>query len=205
MNIAVWLVSLFTPTADEEAIVGDLLEEFSHVASERGALQARWWLWRQTLRTIGELAVGGFRSAPWTISAVVCGAFLLRWLVSRLTNGPISGGISSALDKCGLNDPEAYVFWLTTSMLVVRLFVNLATGVLVAVIAKGREMTATIGLGLLGIALAIQAHLMTVAKTGDTGVWFTLPHTVAFSFAIVAAGAAVRTYRSGASTRRAIT
>jgi hypothetical protein len=90
-------------------------------------------------------------------------------------------------------------------MLTVRLVVNAFFGVLVAVAAKGREMVATIALGFLGVALAIQATWLTVARTEDHGVLWTLPHTFAFSMSIVAAGAAVRTYRARARTRLPVT
>jgi hypothetical protein len=85
-------------------------------------------------------------------------------------------------------------------MLIVRLVVNTLVGGLVAVVARGREMTATITLGLAGDILAIHAALLTVAKTGDHGVLWTLPHTFAFSIAIVAAGAIVRMRRSAGTT-----
>jgi hypothetical protein len=206
-RIAVWLVSLFTPVGDVESIQGDLLEEFSQVASEKGIASARRWYWRQTVRTTAHLVGAGFRTAPWTITVVVAAGFLLRWSVSWLSDPAINRAIDAALDRYRLyeHDPQAYIFWLTSSMLVVRLIVNALIGVLVAVVAKGREMTATMTLGLIGVVLAIQAALLTVAKTGDFGVLWTLPHTFAFSIMIVVAGATVRTYRSAATSRRAVT
>ena len=204
---AVWLVTLFSPAADEESIPGDLFEEFSHLASEKGIAYARRWYWRQTVRSIPYLFAAGFRTAPWTITAIVTGAFLLRWLVSVSSNPTINGAIDSVLSKYRIyeHDPQAYVFWLTSSMLTVRLILNALVGALVAVAAKGREMTATMTLGLVGIVLATHATVLTVAKTGDYGVVWTLPHTFAFSIAIVVAGAIVRTYRARAATLRAVT
>jgi hypothetical protein len=205
-RFAAWLVTLLAPAGDVESIPGDLLEEFSYVASEKGTVCARRWYWRQTVTTIAHLVGTGFRTAPWTITAVVAGGFLLRWFVSRLSDPAISGAIDAALGRCGIyeNDPEAYIFWLTSSMLVVRFIVNALIGVLVAVVAKGRELTATMTLGLVGVTLAIHAALLTVVETGDYGVLWTLPHIFAFSIAIVVAGAIVRTYRSAARTRRAV-
>lgn len=206
-RIAVWLVSLFTPVGDVESIQGDLLEEFSQVASENGVASARRWYWRQTVRTTAHLLGAGFRTAPWTITAVVTGGFLLRWFVSWLSDPAMNRGIDAALDRYRLYEysPQAYVFWLTGSMLVVRLILNALIGFLVAVVAKGREMAATMTLGLIGSVLAIQAALLTVGRTGDFGVLWTLPHTFAFSMTIVVAGATVRTYRSAAINRRAVT
>jgi len=34
-RIAVWLISLFAPAEEAESILGDLLEEFSHLALKR--------------------------------------------------------------------------------------------------------------------------------------------------------------------------
>lgn len=205
--IAVWLVTLFTPAGEAESILGDLLEEFSHLASKSGVALARRWYWRQTVKTIAHLVGAGFRTAPWTITAAVVGGFLLRWFVSRLSDPAINGAIGAVLDRYRVHehDPEAYIFWLTSSMLIVRLVVNTLVGVFVAVVANGREMTATMTLGLVGDALAIHAALLTVAKTGDHGVLWTLPHTFAFSIAIVVAGALVRTRRSAATTRPSAT
>jgi hypothetical protein len=42
-RIAVWLVNLFTPAEEAESILGDLLEEFSHLASKSGVAFARSW------------------------------------------------------------------------------------------------------------------------------------------------------------------
>ena len=89
-------------------------------------------------------------------------------------------------------------------VLTVRLVLNALVGALIAVAVKGREMTATMTLALLGMLLAIQATLTTAAKTGDYGMAWTLPHTFAFSIAIVAAGAIVRTYRARATTPPAV-
>jgi hypothetical protein len=201
-RVAVCLLTLFTPAGEAESIPGDLLEEFSQIASRSGVAFARRWYWRQAVTTIAYLIAAGFRTAPWTIAAAVVGGFLLRWLVSRLSNPAINGAIDAVLDRYLVHgqDPHAYIFWLTSSMLIVRLVVNTLVGGLVAVVARGREMTATITLGLAGDILAIHAALLTVAKTGDHGVLWTLPHTFAFSIAIVAAGAFVRMRRSAGTT-----
>jgi hypothetical protein len=206
-RIAVWLVTLFTPAGYVESIQGDLLEEFSQLASGKGLACARRWYWRQTVSTTAHLVSAGFRTAPWTITSVVIGGFLLRWLVSWLSSPAINEALHAALDRYLVyeRDPQAYLFCLTSSMLAVRLILNALIGVFVAVAAKGREMAATMSLGLVSVVLAIQAALLTVSKTGDFGVLRTLPHTFAFSIAIVVAGAAVRTYRSTGTSQRAVT
>jgi hypothetical protein len=40
-RIAVWLVNLFTPAEQAESIPGDLLEEYSRLASKSGVAFAR--------------------------------------------------------------------------------------------------------------------------------------------------------------------
>jgi hypothetical protein len=154
-RMAVWLVTLFSPAGDAESIPGDLLEEFSRLASDEGIDYARLWYWRQAVRTIPYLVAAGFRTAPWTIAAVVTGGFLLRWFVSASSNAAINGAVDAALSRYE-HDRYAYLFWLTSSMLAVRLVLNVLVGVLVAVAAKGREMTAAMILGLAGMVLAIR-------------------------------------------------
>ncbi len=51
-RIAVWLVDLFTPDKQAESIPGDLLEEFSDLASKSGVAFARRWYWRHSVKTI---------------------------------------------------------------------------------------------------------------------------------------------------------
>ena len=42
-RFAVWLVNLFTPCEQSDSILGDLLEEFSGLASKSGMAFARRW------------------------------------------------------------------------------------------------------------------------------------------------------------------
>lgn len=196
-RLAAWLVTLFTPAGRAESIVGDLLEEFSQLVSKSGSVFARRWYWQQAWKTIVYLMWVGFRSAPWTIIGIAVGGFLLRWFVSRWSHPAFEGAIETVLERYQVYErsPDAYIFWLTHIFLVERLVVHTLTGVIVAIVAKGREMTATIALGLLGDILAVQATWMTVARTGDHGVLATLPWSLAFSIAVVVGGAIVRMLR----------
>jgi hypothetical protein len=63
-RVATYLVNLFIPAEEAELILGDLLEEYSHLRSESGIAFARRWYWRQTLKTIANLTVAGYRAAP---------------------------------------------------------------------------------------------------------------------------------------------
>ena len=63
-RLAVWLVNLFTVPDNAEAIMGDLLEEFSQIAHQAGVVFARRWYWRQALKTIVHLIFTAYRTAP---------------------------------------------------------------------------------------------------------------------------------------------
>jgi hypothetical protein len=76
-RIASWLVELFAPTEHAESILGDLLEEFSDLASKSGLASAHRWYWRQSAKTIVHLFGTGLRIAPWSIVGIVLGGFLL--------------------------------------------------------------------------------------------------------------------------------
>jgi hypothetical protein len=82
--IAVWLIRLFAFAEGAESILGDLLEEFSLLASKSGVSTARNWYWRQTIKTVPRLAGFAFRTAPWAIVTAVVGGLVLRFLVGRL-------------------------------------------------------------------------------------------------------------------------
>lgn len=196
-RVATQLVQLFTPSGEAESILGDLTEEFSALALKWGAAHARRWYWRQTLKTIVHLTICGFRTAPWTIAAIVIGGFLLRWYLSWLSNSAIESAIETVLGKylAYEQNPSAYIFWLTRSMLVERFIVNLLIGGGVAIAARDREMTAAMALSLVSSILAIQSTLMTLARTGDQGILWTLPWSFAFSVAVVMGGAIVRARR----------
>jgi len=59
-SYALWLINLFACSEDSESLVGDMQEEFSHIASTAGVAPARRWFWRQTLATIPYLFIRGF-------------------------------------------------------------------------------------------------------------------------------------------------
>jgi hypothetical protein len=111
---AVWLVNLFTPAEEAESIQGDLLEEFSHIASKAGVAAARSWYWRQTVKTVAYLSVTGFRIAPWSSAAAVVGGFLLLGFVSKWCEL----GIFAVLHRYRVFDHyfKVYVFVATDGM-----------------------------------------------------------------------------------------
>ena len=55
-RFASWLIAVSLPTADGDAITGDLLEEFrEYIVPNRGLLVARWWYRWQVARSLAPL------------------------------------------------------------------------------------------------------------------------------------------------------
>jgi len=54
-RVADWLLFLFVSKGHAPPILGDLREEFSAVASQRGMYSARLWYWRQVAKTVPHL------------------------------------------------------------------------------------------------------------------------------------------------------
>ena len=196
-RIATWLVNLFTPAEEGESIRGDLLEEFSHLASKSGVAFARSWYWRQTVKTIAHLVGAGFRAAPWSTTTAVVGGYLLLPFGFRLEER----AIFSVLERYQVPDLHfgAYVFFATDGLNIGHVILSMIVGCIVALAAKGREMVATTMLSLVLCAMAGAAVLVSVARGQDFLLWM-LPWQFACWVAIVIGGAIVRRRRSASTT-----
>jgi hypothetical protein len=192
-RLATWLVNLFAST-EEESILGDLLEEYSDLASKSGVAFARRWYWRQTMKTIAHLADTGFRVAPWSTAAAVAGGFLLHRFVSGLPDKVLSAVTDRYLMYWSTHF-KAYI-WMLNGMLIEHLVLSMFVGCVVALAAKGREMIATMTLALVPCAL-MGGALIWVATHRPLDVAWML-WLFADPFAIVVGGAIVRTRRSAA-------
>jgi hypothetical protein len=192
-RLATWLVDLFAST-EEESILGDLLEEYSDLASKSGVAFARRWYWRQTMKTIAHLADTGFRVAPWSTAAAVAGGFLLHRFVSGLPDKVLSAVTDRYLMYWSTHF-KAYI-WMLNGMLIEHLVLSMFVGCVVALAAKGREMIATMTLALVPCAL-MGGALIWVATHRPLDVAWML-WLFADPFAIVVGGAIVRTRRSAA-------
>jgi hypothetical protein len=195
-RIASWLVSLFSPAEEAETILGDLLEEFSQLASRSGSAFARSWYWRQAVKTIAHLFVSGFRDAPWSTAAAVVGGFFLHGFVSGLPGKVLSALTDRYLFYWSAHF-QAYM-WVLNGMPIAHLALSMFVGCIVALVARGREMVATITLALVFSAM-IGAAAVWVALHQPLGVRWML-WSCADSFAIVVGGAIVRTSRSVSAT-----
>jgi vacuolar-type H+-ATPase subunit I/STV1 len=205
--IASWLVELFAPAEHAESILGDLLEEFSDLVSKSGLASARSWYWQQSAKTAVHLFGAGFRTAPWSIVAIVLGGYLLlAFGASRpWVEDAIVGVIQFRRHHVTPYYPnlETYLFWLNTSILIGRLLMSLFIGCFVAAVAKGREIVATMTLGFIWMAMVVKAILVLVTRHWPEQA-FLLPFLVdqfCSSSLIVMGGIIVRESRSAMSRR----
>lgn len=184
-------------------ISGDLLEEFSQFASKSGAADARSWYWRQTAKSIAHLTAAGFRVAPFSTAAVIVGGFLLRHFVSLLPER----AIFAILDRYRVFDHHfnAYVFFATDEIAMGHVIASMFVGCVVAGLAKGREMVATMTLGLVLCAMVVASMLLLEARGNEVTTWVWLPWETADWLAIVVGGVMVRTLRPSAPTQHRTT
>lgn len=199
-RIAVWLLNLFALADESESILGDLLEEFSLLASKSGVAFARRWYWRQTIRTVPQLARAGVRTAPWLTGAAIVGGFCLRKLIAPLVEPAIFAGLEryQAFFEYHLN---TYMFLASTGIDIGHIVTFLFIGFVVALAARRNEMVATIALALFWAALSVVGSIIGVTRTGNDALLWRLTWYFADSFALVIAGAIVRTHRLAAPSR----
>jgi hypothetical protein len=198
-RLAMWLLTLFALDDAAEHILGDLLEEFTRLASKSGVPFARRWYWRQTLKTVFQLAALAFRTAPWLTTAAVAGGVFLRKLVARR----VEPTIFAVLERYQVYQHHfsAYVFFASTGIDIGHLITFLLIGFVVAFVARGREMVATMSLGFLWGALTVASFPAVVMQSGYGTALSRVMVYFADSLAIVIAGMIVRTHRLGAAAR----
>lgn len=159
--LATWLIELFDSDWRAEAISGDLLEEFSGLAAKSEVAYARRWYWRQSIKTVVDLMAAGFRTAPWLIAGTVIAGYLLLWwslaysLPETLIVAVLDLRRHHVIPYYTQHEMDAHVFWLNTGVMIGNLLVPLFVGCIVAVVAKAREMVATLALSVLLFAMDI--------------------------------------------------
>ena len=198
-RLAVWLLTLFALDDEAESILGDLLEEFTLLASSSGVSFARRWYWRQTLKTVYEVADHGFRTAPWSTMVAVLGGFSIRGVVA----GRVEPAILSVLERYQVyqHHLSMYMFFASTGIDIGHFITFLFVGFVVAFVAKGREMVATMSLGLFWGALTVASFPAVVMQSGYGTALSRVMVYFADSLAIVIAGMIVRTHRLRAAGR----
>jgi hypothetical protein len=204
-RVATWLVDLFTPGEHAESIPGDLLEEFSDLASKSGVASACRWYWRQTAKTIALLIGTGFRVAPWSIVGSVLGGYLLLALGASLPEQVIVAVLHlrrhHVTPYYTWPQAQSYLFWLNSGIWIGRLLMPLFIGCIVAAAAKGREMVATMTLVLVWGAMTGAGILVSATRHWPEYA-FQLPFWVAqfgSSSMIVMGGVIIRESRSARS------
>ena len=193
---AIWLTSLFAVAEERESILGDLLEEFSLLASKSGVPAARKWYWRQTIKTVPRIAGLALRSAPWMTFTAVVGGLVLRFLVGRLV-GYVTFAV---LHRYGVffEHHHSTVYLLFN---VEHLITFLLIGLIIAFVAREREIVVTAILAFVFGASVVVGSAYGVVRYGiDPGFW-RLTCYLADLFVIVVAGAIVRTHRSTPKSR----
>jgi hypothetical protein len=150
-SIAAWLVSLFGSADQAESILGDLEEEFSEIASKSAAVSARGWYWRQSLKTIAQLAGAGVRNAPWPLAGLVLAGFLLQWFSTGLPERVIVAILRTQRPYSNLHY-DFYISFLTYGFPIAGDIQSILLGCFVAAFARQREVIATTALSFFGIA-----------------------------------------------------
>jgi hypothetical protein len=198
-RIAVWLLNLFAFAEEAESILGDLLEEFSLLASKSGVAFARRWYWLQTIKTVPQLAGVGVRTAPWLTGAAVVGGFLLR----RLVGPVVEPAIFVVLERYQVFEHHfsTYMFFASTGIDIGHIITFLFIGFVVALATRRNEMIITLTLALIYGAMAVVGSVYAVTRTGNDALLWRPTWYFADSFAIVIAGAIVRTHRLAAASR----
>ena len=194
-RLASWLLNLFTPPDGEESILGDLLEEFSLLASESGVAFARRWYRRQAVKTIVHLFGTAFLVAPWSTTAAALGGLLLYKFVSGLPNKLLSAVTDKYLFYWSAHF-QTYL-WMLKGMLVAHIILGLFVGCMVALVAKGREMVATMTIALVPFASIGVAWVWVAMHGRIMGIAWML-WSCADPCAVILGGAIVRMLRSGA-------
>jgi hypothetical protein len=137
-RLATWIVTLFAPTKEAEAIVGDLHEEFTSLVGREGARTARWWYWRHSVWTVGHLAVGPFRTKPWPTIGIGVAGLLSSFVIGSMMN---VGALAIVVRYPVYDYIPAALFWQLSGMLPL-----VVTGFVAARLARNQPMTAVLSI-----------------------------------------------------------
>jgi hypothetical protein len=195
--VASWLVSLFA-SAKDETLQGDLLEEFSQLASNSGASVAQRWYWRQTLQSVVHLFLSEFRAAPWSTVAIVVAGFFLSKILFPLPEK----AIFAVIEKYRIFDHhfDLYVFFASDGIAISHVITSMLVGCSVALAARRKEMIATGALALMFCGMTAIASLVWIARGNTSMLWSILPWNFADWIAMLVGAAFIRSRRSASRT-----
>ncbi|SRR5882762_5205004 len=205
-RIAVWLVGLFI-VEEQTGMQPQILEErFSDMASGCGTGRASRWYWSQSVKTIAGLAGRGFRTAPWLIViTTLSGALLLQFVTGNLQRvimefiSLLNHYVTSNYDS---KHVASRIFWMYYTVFVGSLLLSLIIGSFVAMVAKRREMIATMTLSFVSLIMTVTTFWTLVARHAPVDpVLFPriMVKQLSASFLIVIGGIIVRELRSAAA------
>jgi hypothetical protein len=149
--IAIWLIDLLVPEEQKESVKGDLLEEFSDLATKCGESSARSWYWRNSAKTIARLM---FRT-PWVVAVAVFGAFFAVIAVAGFFAVPRLTRLYVAPHVPPTELATYFVISSCTGTLAL-----LVASVIVAMLARGKEAIATVLLGLTFLLVFVAADVI---------------------------------------------
>lgn len=194
-RIAEWLTGVFLPADVDEAVLGDLMEEFAAVTVSSGAPQARAWYRRQTVTTILRAGPNAFRAAPLTMLTTVLGGIWLLGFTTRLS----TRAMQQFLDAVRLYevDPSAYLFWLKFPLEIGRVAICILLGSLVALVARRYELPAAVSLAIAQLAMFFAGAITLIAYDRQWHDWFVAmaPWNILCAIATVAGAVIVRKCR----------
>jgi hypothetical protein len=153
-RLASWLLGLFLSDDLATPIAGDLFEEFSEVSRLHSPRAARRWYWSQTLKTIPHIMWIGVRTAPLRLILTTIGGFLLLSATLNLPEWVFFAVVNNHC-KYFLMHASAYRFWLVNGIPIGWSVVAAAVGISIALLARGREMIASLTLSALVAAFSI--------------------------------------------------
>ena len=204
-RVATWLVGLFTPDEQLESIPGDLLEEFSSLASKSGVASARRWYWKQSVKSVAHLIWTGYRTAPWLIPVAIGGLCVLE-----LTRNLPTWAVCGVLFRIpGYYEAHfiPWTFWVNYGIAIGTLVWEVLVGCLIGLVARGKEIVATATLGVLGIAIFTIPYL--IWFSGFVAHWpsyaqlnISAAFTLGFSILINALGGSIMPVVGGGIVRR---
>ena len=142
-RLAAWLVELFASAEQAESILGDLQEEFSVLASKSGVVFARRWYWRQSVKTIFHIFGAAFRNAPWSLGSIVLMGFLIHWFSATLPELVTMAILRGQRPYSNLHY-DFYLWLINYGVPITCAVRSLLIGCVVAILARGREVVATI-------------------------------------------------------------
>lgn len=165
-RIAAWLVDLFV-VQEQTGMQQQILDEFSDMVLRCGIGPARRWYWRRSAKTIAGLIGWGFRTAPWLIVAIaLCGALVLLLGTSSLQRTimaiifSLNHHVTPYYDSKGA---DAYLSRVEDAVLIGSLLESLIVGCFVAATTKGREMIATMTMGVVSLVMTATIFWVLVA------------------------------------------